>query len=507
MRTIIAGPPGTGKTHTLIHKHLQNELIERKTNSKKICYITFSNAAADEARDRIQKEYPTFEFEWICTMHSMGTKRLGIETKAQLLKDNKWNAFKNKYKHNDLHFETVQHENGFHQYKNNYMKIIEYARARKIEKENLQDAANELDLLDFISVPLLEQINQDLIDYKNDYEMFEFSDMISEFTRKKLCPSLDAVFLDEAQDLNPLQWEMFFYIESCCKRSYIAGDDDQAIYSFQGADPKTFINLQGVMDPQIISRRVPKEVHKVALSILDNIDERRVKDWEPRDAKGKVIENLEFEDIDFSKGQWMIITRTNEQMKNLVPILQETGYRFDCKFNDLLPLEVMKAINDWDRLNKGANISGEEAQNIYQFLKCDTGDVKYGFSSGKTLAEVDSIDMDELRSEHGLLAEGDWSVLKFKDYQIDYIKELVASGEDLNKPARIKLSTIHAVKGEEAENVILFTDLERIIYNAAQVNKDTEHRLFFVGVTRAKENLFIMNQGYEYQYNIGEEII
>jgi hypothetical protein len=203
----------------------------------------------------------------------------------------------------------------------------------------------------------------------------------------------------------------------------------------------------------------------------------------------------------------MIITRTNEQMKKLVPVLQDTGYRFDCKFNDLLPSEVMKAINDWDRLNKGANISGEEAQNIYQFLKCETGDVKYGFSSGKTLADVDSIDMDELRSEHGLLAEGDWTVLKFKDYQVDYIRELVASGEDLNKPARIKLSTIHAVKGEEAENVILFTDLERIIYNAAQVNKDTEHRLFFVGVTRAKENLFIMNQGYEYQYNIGEEII
>ena len=48
--------------------------------------------------------------------------------------------------------------------------------------------------------------------------------------------------------------------------------------------------------------------------------------------------------------------------------------------------------------------------------------------------------------------------------------------------------------------------LENIIYEAAQVNKDTEHRLFFVGVTRAKNKLYIMNQDSEYQYNIGEDL-
>ena len=37
----------------------------------------------------------------------------------------------------------------------------------------------------------------------------------------------------------------FFYIEKQCKRSYIAGDDDQTIYGFQGADPNIFVNLQG----------------------------------------------------------------------------------------------------------------------------------------------------------------------------------------------------------------------------------------------------------------------
>ena len=75
--------------------------------------------------------------------------------------------------------------------------------------------------------------------------MFEFSDMISKFVEGDKCPPLHCVFLDEAQDLSPLQWDMFFYIESKCARSYIAGDDDQTIYTFQGADPKIFIDLKG----------------------------------------------------------------------------------------------------------------------------------------------------------------------------------------------------------------------------------------------------------------------
>ena len=81
--------------------------------------------------------------------------------------------------------------------------------------------------------------------------MVEFSDMITKFVEEDKRLALDAIFLDEAQDLSPLQWDMFFHIEDQCKRSYIAGDDDQTIYGFQGADPSIFINLKGTFDNQI----------------------------------------------------------------------------------------------------------------------------------------------------------------------------------------------------------------------------------------------------------------
>jgi hypothetical protein len=413
-RTIIPGPPGTGKTYRLINVHLEHELQQLKTESKKILYISFSNAAAEEARKRINELYPGNEII-VSTMHSFGTSMLKIDTNTQLLEGKTWNTFKN-YSGicKDLNFENVQRDNGYREYKNNYMKIIEYHRNKLVDVE---DAAIELGLIDYVNMGLCKQILQDLNDYKRDYNMFEFSDMISEFVKKDMCPSLDAVFLDEAQDLSPLQWEMFFYIESQCKRSYIAGDDDQTIYSFQGASPEIFINLEGTMDPQTVSRRVPRSVHRLALSILDNLDIRREKEWIPRDAEGSVIEDHTLEDIDFSSGQWMILTRTNDQMKFIAEHLETTGYRFDCKFNDLLPFELIEAIRIWDRLNKGAIVSGEEAKKVYQFLTFKDDQIKYKFCSGASLDGVENVDMDELRINHGLLVAGSWELFNISKDQ------------------------------------------------------------------------------------------
>ena len=49
VRTIIPGPPGTGKTYRLVNHYLSNEINGLNTDPKKIVYVTFSNAAEDEA--------------------------------------------------------------------------------------------------------------------------------------------------------------------------------------------------------------------------------------------------------------------------------------------------------------------------------------------------------------------------------------------------------------------------------------------------------------------------
>ena len=496
-RIIIPGPPGTGKTHRLMY-YLDEEL--KKTDPEKIAYIAFSNAAANVAKERIKNDKV-----YVSTMHSMGTRECGINTKTQLLKGDKWKGFKNFSKYcSDLSFESRININGYTEYVNPHMRIIELARNKKT---SIEEAAIEMELHYTTDIWLTEQIAQDLKSYKEQTGMIEYSDMISKFVEEDKCPPLHSVFLDEAQDLSPLQWDMFFYIESKCARSYIAGDDDQTIYTFQGADPNIFINLKGILDPQKQSQRVPKRIHKLAESIFPHMQNRLKKEWLPRNAEGKVYTNVDFQSIDFSKENWMILTRTNKMLEPLRDHLYNLNLRFDCKNQELLPAKMLNAYRVWTRLNQGAYVNKEDVEDLWGYLTVRDGHLERGYASGKTLATIESINLQGLREHHGLRVTGSWEQLNLPEQSKAYIRTILNNGDDLMKPARIKLSTIHSVKGEECDNVVLFTDLERIIYESAQKDPDPEHRTFFVGITRAKEKLFITNQDYEYQYNIGVPLI
>ena len=478
--------------------YLDEEL--KKTDPEKIAYIAFSNAAVDVARERIKNDKV-----YISTMHSMGTQECGINTKTQLLKGDKWKSFKNFSRFcSNLSFESRINVNGYIEHVNPHMKIIEYARNKQIP---LERAAVELDMYYTVDIWLTEQIKADLDTYKEHTGMIEYADMISKFVEGDKCPPLHSVFLDEAQDLSPLQWKMFFYIESKCARSFIAGDDDQTIYTFQGADPNVFINLKGEMDPQIQSRRVPRAIHRLASSIFPQMRKRLTKKWLPREEEGEVHTNIYFDEIDFSKGEWLILTRTNKMLERLREHLYRMNYRFESRAQEHLPNKMLNAYRVWKRLNDGAYVNKEDVKDLWDFLTVKDGHLERGFAGGKTLRDITSVNLEGLKAEHGLRASGSWETLKFPEESKLYIKKLLESGDDLMKPARIKLSTIHAVKGEERDNVVLFTDIERIIYESAKKDADPEHRTFFVGITRAKEKLFITSQGYEYQYNIGAPII
>ena len=504
VRTIIPGPPGTGKTWTLVNTYLAKEINGLHTDPKKIVYVTFSNAAADVANEKIK--YPLL---YISTLHHLGTRECKIDTTTQLLKDRKWKQFTSQSQIcRGMKFETKRDIYGNTVHQNPHMKIISYSRSKKID---LMEAALQLDLHHSVDLWLTEQINEDLKSYKEQTGMVEFSDMITQFVEEDKRLALDAIFLDEAQDLSPLQWDMFFHIEEQCKRSYVAGDDDQTIYGFQGADPSVFINLKGTFDNQIQSHRVPKKIHAKALEILKHINERLDKPWEARDEEGTYKENCLLTDFNFRTDEWMILAQTNAQLKEPAQFLNDLNLRYKGGQNELLPADLLKAYRIWNRLNDGASVSGEEAQHVIKnFLR--KKQVKHGFGEGKLLDKVYTDTLEELQKDHGLLVAGSWEHLHMSDEQKNYIKLLLKNGDNLTTDSKIELSTIHGAKGRECENVILYIDFgseDENDFLAREADKDPDkiHRLFFVGVTRAKQNLYIMESTQTNFYNIGYPII
>jgi superfamily I DNA/RNA helicase len=86
-----------------------------------------------------------------------------------------------------------------------------------------------------------------------------------------------------------------------------------------------------------------------------------------------------------------------------------------------------------------------------------------------------------------------------------YIRNMLANGEKLSEEPSIEISTIHAAKGGECENVVLVLDNARQIRNALSLNMeklDEEHRVWYVGTTRCANNLYLLSakkERYGYQ--------
>ena len=485
MKTIVLGPPGTGKTHTLLNE-VDNCL--KQTDPNKIGYFAFTQKAAYEARDRAMEKFNLSEDDLpnFRTLHSLAFRRLGIK-KENVMQTKHYADLGKKINIRVDYNEYDDEFTGIFTTKSDYLRIIQLAKLRDITPEqqyNLQEHTQD------ISVKNLRIFTNELESYKKQYGLIDFNDMITQFIKSDTCPKLDTVFIDEAQDLSRMQWNMAAVLMSNSNDSFIAGDDDQAIFRWAGADVDSFITQKGKFLNLTQSYRVPRVVHDVAMGIVGRISNRLRKEWEPKTHLGMLSYYHEFHDVDLSKGEWLVLARTKYMLKDLEDELYKKGFYYKNKFKKGYESDLYNAITNWENFRKYKELDAEQIKEIASYMS-----PKHYMRESLQYMDKDKFyTIDECYKSHGLMTKSVWyeAMDQAPAKSVNYIRKMRENGEALNKSPRILLSTIHGVKGGEADNVVLLTDLSLNTQKGYDRNPDDENRLFYVGATRAKNHLHII---------------
>jgi len=492
----IFGPPGTGKTTTLLN--MVDDALEAGTHPHSIAFLAFTRKAANEAKERAAERFnlnPKTDLIYFRTLHSLALTMT------------------------DIRHEQVMKEAHFRELSRSIGVTLGGLKAGSFDDDIPSMVASNDPILGLINlarlrkVPLREQYNASNIEpdwntvnyvdkclrnYKESMGLYDFTDMLAEFVKgsDQFCPDFDLCFLDEAQDLSPLQWELAHAIDDHSKRMYCAGDDDQAIYRWAGADVDHFINLPGGSETLSQSYRIPKLVHNLAENVVHRIDRRFPKSYKPKEEPGNVTRINSISALDMAEGSWLILAQAGYHLQPVASELKSSGHLFNYRGHRSISEKLSESVNGWEQMRKGKEITGEVARKIYSFMSTGTR-VSRGYKKLTGVNDHDLVTMGTLVDSFGLKADKTmiWSEAMDKLPEGDraYITALLRRGEKFNGIPRITVSTIHGSKGGEADNVILFTDLSPAADNEMRINPDDMHRVFYVGLTRTKQNLFIVD--------------
>src|SRR5882672_6492750 len=296
-RLTLFGPPGTGKTTELL-RIVEGEL-RTGTPVDKIAFVSFTRKAANEARDRAIDQFSLDkkEFKYFRTIHSLAFGQLNLR-KDEVMSDENWKELSNI---TGIAFTGDDDRGAAMSPGDRMLFYFNLMLARGLHPLQVYDdvAAHRELMKARIDRKTYARVYTALEEYKAKYGLVDFSDMLTRAEDELKPMLLDCAIVDEAQDLSLLQWKVLDKLFAHVPRVYFAGDDDQAIYGWSGADVAEFQRRanEGKKKVLAVSHRLPYAVWSTALRISDRITDREPKMWGPRDADGTVTT----EHIDFLK--------------------------------------------------------------------------------------------------------------------------------------------------------------------------------------------------------------
>lgn len=527
---LLKACPGSGKTRTLTYKIAY--LVEKYIDSKKLnIAITYTNRAADEIRERLEKVETPEDKVWVGTIHQFCLEFI-------------------------IRPYTMYHK----RLRKGYHIIDEYVTKQYIE-EIIEELGIDIGYSKPFEYPeILEKYQKKLLDEKeidfNDILSISF-DLISDkkFIAENISGIIRTILVDEYQDTNELQYKILSSIVRADKKIQVTfvGDTDQAIYGGLGGVAKTCDELQKEFGIKFLERKLDG-CYRSTQRIVDYYSYFQLKGMKIQavsDIKDEIgcliydntINKSElFEKIacivkdELSKGipeteiciiapQWWLLFPLSKKMKELLP---------DVKFDapDITPIKydpmnIFYLISKLLFTESGKRITSRKrvANEIIEIL---TEEYKIRLSeqidSYRVLKVINSIYptnengiayLQEAITKFlvGIGIELSIEASLYKAYEdfMERIKDRVKNNhlstdidvfrQCFKEKEGVVINTFHGVKGEEYTTVIAFGILKGyiphwdiIINKPIDYQKNETKKLLYVVCSRAKKNLFLFSE-------------
>ena len=309
--TIFVASAGTGKTTTLMG--LLTDCLE-KTSPGKICFTTFTKAGATEAIDRALVKNDTYaqsDFEAFSTLHALCYRRI---PRKQMLTVQDYKQIGELTGYPISGSAAYSSKDGLVYNSNAGDKILYYDSLMRNLKISAEEVINS-QIGARVTADQLTEFSKFYKDYKLKKGKYDFTDQLEKYLDQNIQPEFDYVFVDEAQDLSPLQWDVIDFVSKNAVEVFIAGDDKQSIFKFAGGDPSSLINRVGNRVVLDTSYRLPQPVLEYAEKVADQIEEKQDYTVKSNNSHGSITHIHSLTDLDMSKGTWFLLCRNKAHMQ------------------------------------------------------------------------------------------------------------------------------------------------------------------------------------------------
>lgn len=541
---IILAGAGSGKTRVLTYKVIY--LIQEKNiQPENILMVTFTNKAAQEMKERVAKKMGTRTSVTISTFHSLCAKilridgkNIGIPTNFLIYDDtDQIDAVKESFKLLGLspkEYKPSSVLTTISQAKNELidsLSYLNYARGQfqqtvakvypvyqKILKDN---SALDFDDLILKTVVLFREDKDILSKYQNKFKY---------------------IMVDEYQDTNHAQYELTKLLAKKIQNVTVVGDFSQSIYSFRGADfqnlkkfeedfkgTKIFKLSQNYRSTQKIldaaSSVISKNTSHPILSLwTDKQGGENISLYEASNEQEEAefivneVSNLKYQDPNLKYSDFAVLYRTNAQSRSIeeiflhysLPYVLIGGTRFYGRkeIKDILAyLKIVANPKDKisykriEKLGKGRLEKFEEFQKEADLNK-DTIEIL-----DAVIKKTEYLSLFDEKNEEDLTRLENIKELRSVAIEFPNITNFLENvslveqehmpdhPKDDERKNAVNLMTFHAAKGLEFPIVFMVGMEEGLFPHSRSLldrsELEEERRLCYVGITRAKERLFL----------------